>query len=114
MRVELLYSDDDPHYMTARQRLVEVLTEDAFETTIQMIAVNSIEDAELLAFPGSPTIRIDGIDIHPAGAAATRLGARAYPPDDDQDGPATESAPGKRLIRVAVERARGWGHGRQA
>ena len=25
MRVELLYSDTDPNYMTARQRLVEVL-----------------------------------------------------------------------------------------
>jgi hypothetical protein len=113
MRVELLYSDDDPVYMTARQRLVEVLTEDAFETTIQMIAVNSVEDAELLGFPGSPTIRIDGIDIHPPGAASTGLTARQYPGDDDPDGPATESAPGKRLIRRAVERARGWGHGRQ-
>ena len=113
MRVELLYSDEDPHYMTARQRLVEVLTEDAFETTIQMISVNSIEDAELLEFPGSPTIRIDGTDIHPPGAAKPSLGARAYPRDDDPDGSATESAPGKRLIRRAVERARGWGHGRQ-
>ena len=43
MRVELLYSDSDPTYMVARQRLVEVLTEDAFETTIQMIAVNTAE-----------------------------------------------------------------------
>jgi hypothetical protein len=41
MRVELLYWDGDPGYMAARQRLVEVLTEDAFETPIQMISVNS-------------------------------------------------------------------------
>ncbi len=112
MRVELLYWDGDPHYMTARQRLVEVLTEDAFETPIQMIAVNSLADAELLAFPGSPTIRIDGTDIHPAGVGETRLGVRAYPDDDDHDGPLVEAVPGKRLIRRAVERARGWGHGR--
>ena len=46
MRVELLYTEADPHYMTARQRLVEVLTEDAFETTIQMIAVNSARSEE--------------------------------------------------------------------
>lgn len=114
MRVELLYSDADPHYMTARQRLVEVLTEDAFETTIQMIAVNSEADAELLGFPGSPTIRIDGTDIHPAGVALIGLGSRRYPSDDDPAGPADEPIPGKRLIRAAVERARGWGHGRQA
>lgn len=112
MRVELLYWDGDPHYMTARQRLVEVLTEDAFETPIQMIAVRSVADAELLAFPGSPTIRIDGTDIHPAGVGDVRLDLRAYPADDDLDGPSAEPVPGKRLIRRAVERARGWGHGR--
>jgi hypothetical protein len=113
MRVELLYWDGDPEYMTARQRLVEVLTEDAFETTIQMISVNSAEDAELLEFPGSPTIRIDGTDVYPAGAAGARLGLRQYPADASLDGPATESVPGKALIRRAVERARGWGHGRR-
>ncbi len=111
MRVELLYTDADPNYMTARQRLVEVLTEDAFETPIQMIAVNTDADAELLAFPGSPTIRIDDVDIHPAGVGEIGLGLRAYP-GDDEDGTLNEPIPGKRLIRRAVERARGWGHGR--
>ena len=113
MRVELLYWDGDPAYMTARQHLVEVLTEDAFETPIQMISVNSEEDAELLAFPGSPTIRIDGSDIYPdpsAGAPGLRL--RRYPPDDDHGAAPSQPVPGKRLIRRAVERARGWGHGR--
>ena len=111
MRVELLYWDGDPHYMTTRQRLVEVLTEDAFETPIQMIAVNSDADAELLDFPGSPTIRIDGVDIHPAGASEIGLRLRGYP-DDDHEGGSSEPIPGKLLIRRAVERARGWGHGR--
>jgi len=115
MRVELLYWDGDPEYMTARQRLVEVLTEDAFETPIQMISVNSPDDARLLAFPGSPTIRIDGQDVYPAGAdEPPALALRRYPPDDDLDGDASQPAPGKRLIRRAVERARGWGHGRHA
>ena len=113
MRVELLYWDGDPDYMTARQRLVEVLTEDAFETPIQMIAINSPEDAELLGFPGSPTIRIDNTDIHPAGVAEIGLRLRGYPSDDDLEGPLSERIPGKRLIRRAVERARGWGHARR-
>jgi hypothetical protein len=115
MRVELLYWDGDQAYMTARQRLVEVLTEDAFETVIQMIAVNTPADAEFLAFTGSPTIRIDGTDIYPPSAAGPPgLRLRAYPADDDLDGAASEPTPGKRLIRRAVERARGWGHGRHA
>jgi hypothetical protein len=109
MRVELLFWDADPHYMTARQRLVEVLIEDAFETPIQMIAVSSAEDARLLDFPGSPTIRIDGTDVHPSGAGEPGLYLRTYP--SDGEGP-PEHAPSKRQIRHAVEAARGWSHGR--
>ena len=115
MRVELLYWDGDPDYMTARQRLVEVLTEDAFETPIQMISINSEADARLLDFRGSPTIRLDGQDIYPATPDADRppgLYRRAYPPDDDLEADPVQPVPGKRLIRRAVERARGWGHGR--
>jgi hypothetical protein len=114
MRVELLYTEADARYMTVRQRLAEVLSEDAFETPIQMIAVGSMEDAQLLGFTGSPTIRIDGADICPAAGGPLSLQGRRYPSDDDLDGAMTEPLPGKRLIRRAVERARGWGHGRSA
>ncbi len=100
MHVELLYVEADPTYMRARQNLVEVLNEDAFETTIQMIAVASEADADLLDFHGSPTIRINGIDVDPASARATGLGLR-------------QGVPSKAAIRAAVERARGWGHGRR-
>jgi hypothetical protein len=105
MRVELFYADGDPAAMPARQNLVEVLTEDAFETPIQMIAVGTDEDAELLGMRGSPSIRIDGEDIDatwegPIGRQARDYGA----------GP----IPDKAVIRRSVERARGWAHGRRA
>jgi hypothetical protein len=104
MRVELLFADGDPAAMSARQNLVEVLTEDAFETPIQMVAVASAEDAELLGMRGSPTIRIDGADIDPDWDGPVALEPRDY-----GGGP----VPSKDLIRRAVERARGWGHGRR-
>jgi hypothetical protein len=104
VRVELLFADGDPAAMPARQNLVEVLTEDAFETPIQMIAVASEADAELLGMRGSPMIRIDGVDIDPDWDGPIGLASRAY----DADG-----VPAKPLIRRAVERARGWGHGRR-
>ena len=104
MRVELLYADGDPAAMSARQNLVEVLTEDAFETPIQMIAVVSDADAALLGMRGSPMIRIDGIDIVPDWDGPIGFSARDY-----GDG----SVPDKDLLRRAVERARGWSHGRR-
>jgi hypothetical protein len=105
MRVELLYADGDPAAMTARQNLVEVLTEDAFETPIQMISVATAEDAELLAMRGSPMIRIDGTDIEPDWDGPIGLAPRSY----GDHGP----VPDKDTIRRAVERARGWSHGRR-
>ncbi len=101
MRVELLYADGDPAAMPARQNLVEVLTEDAFETPIQMVAVSSAEDAALLEMHGSPSIRIDGEDLDPDSAGPVGLAPRDY-----GAGP----VPDKPLIRRAVERARGWSH----
>lgn len=101
MRVELLYAEDDPASMPARQHLVEVLTEDAFETPIQMVSVSSVEDAELLGMRGTPTIRIDGADIDPEWQGPVGLTSRDY-----GDGP----VPPKDLIRRAVARARGWSH----
>ena len=102
MRVELLYADGDPAAMPARQNLVEVLTEDAFETPIQMTAVGSEDDAELLGMRGSPSIRIDGEDIDPDDAPPVGLAPRRY-------GDAGQ-VPDKALIRRAVQRARGWAH----
>jgi hypothetical protein len=101
MRVELLYADGDPASMAARQNLVEVLTEDAFETPIQMVAVGSLEDAELLEMRGTPMIRIDGVDIDTEWSGPVGLQPRDY-----GDGP----VPPKGLIRSAVARARGWSH----
>lgn len=90
--------------MPARQNLVEVLTEDAFETPIQMISVSSAADAELLGMRGSPMIRIDGIDVVPDWD-----GPIGRAPRDYGVGP----IPDKDLLRRAVERARGWSHGRR-
>ena len=53
---------------------------------------------------GTPMIRIDGEDIDPDWDGPIGLAARDY-----GGGP----IPAKPLIRRAVERARGWSHGRR-
>src|SRR5215204_862459 len=58
MRVELLYFEGCPSYLKAEETLRGVLTREDAE--IELVAVNTDEEARRLRFPGSPTIRIDG------------------------------------------------------
>lgn len=67
MRVELLFWAGCPSYPEAREQLADVL---AGRAEIAMREVTTDEEARELGFPGSPTIRIDGRDVDPAGASA--------------------------------------------
>jgi hypothetical protein len=67
VRVELLWWEGCPSTPEAHALLEDVLDGRA---QVEMREVRSDEDAEALRFPGSPTIRIDGRDVDPRGAAA--------------------------------------------
>jgi hypothetical protein len=58
------------------------------------------EDAERLRFPGSPTIRVDGVDVDPVGATqmGTALTCRVYRREDGRFSP----VPSKEMIRRAL------------
>lgn len=73
MRIEFLYWEECPSHEEALRRLKEVLQEEGIQDAIEIIRVDTDEDAERLRFPGSPTIRFDGQDIQPEGAE--RMGA---------------------------------------
>src|ERR671934_2267400 len=70
MNVELLFWDGCPSYPEARELLEQVLRERGVDAPIEMREVTTEEEAVALRFPGSPTIRIDGRDVDPKGAAA--------------------------------------------
>jgi len=69
MRIELLFWRECPSYPEAQQLLEDVLAEHDIADPVSVREVTTLEEAQELAFPGSPTIRIDGRDIDPAGAA---------------------------------------------
>jgi hypothetical protein len=80
MKVEVLYFDGCPTYETATKTLRAVLAEEGVEAQIELLAVNTDEQARRLRFPGSPTIRVDGRDLFPAPEREDwRLGCRVYP-----------------------------------
>ncbi len=82
MKVEVLYFGGCPSYVAAEKTLREVLEEQGTDADVEMVAVETDEEAREQRFPGSPTIRIDGEDLFPAKGAAERedwrLGCRVY------------------------------------
>ena len=79
MQVELLYWRGCPSYPEAKGLLEHVLAERGIEARVDMHEVTTQTDAEALRFPGSPTIRIDGRDVDPRGAASPpALNCRIY------------------------------------
>jgi hypothetical protein len=63
VRLEVLYFDGCPTYVAATRTLLEVLAELGEEAAVELVAVNTDEEAQRLQFPGSPTIRVDGRDL---------------------------------------------------
>jgi hypothetical protein len=79
MRVELLYFDGCPTYATAERAVRGALAEEGIEAGVELVAVNTDEEARKLRFPGSPTIRVDGRDLFPVPERAEyALGCRTY------------------------------------
>jgi hypothetical protein len=56
-----------------------VLAEQGIEAEVELVAVNTDEEALRLRFPGSPTIRVDDRDLFPvADRTGYALGCRMY------------------------------------
>ena len=86
MRIDLLVTEGCPHAEPAFARVGEVLKRLAPEFTPEVRTVRDPEDARALAFPGSPTIRIDGLDLEgadvgPPAFACRRYGSEGVPPE---------------------------------
>ena len=79
MRIEFLYWEDCPSHAEALARLRQVIADEGVSADLDVIRVDSHEDAERLRFPGSPTIRIDGEDLQPEGVQGqAMLTCRTY------------------------------------
>jgi hypothetical protein len=99
-RIEFLYWSECPSHPEARRRLGEVLIDLDLEAQVEEIEVLTDEAAARLAFPGSPTIRVDGVDVDPLSAAqmGTALACRVYVLEDGRYSP----VPSKEMLRRAL------------
>ena len=89
-RVELLYFDGCPSYRAAEALLREAFDEEGIGAAVELVAVNTDEEATALRFPGSPTMRLNGRDLFPVREQGEwRLGCRVYATPDGLKGSPT-------------------------
>jgi hypothetical protein len=70
-RVEILYFRGCPNYKPARAVVERVASQLRIEPEIRLVEVADPDTAVELRFLGSPTVRVDGMDVEP-GAEARR------------------------------------------
>jgi hypothetical protein len=77
-----------PSHPEALELLQAVLAERGLDAPVELHEVFTHEQARELAFPGSPTIRVDGRDVDPDGAEAPpSLTCRVYRLPDGRPSP---------------------------
>lgn len=100
--VDVLYTDDCPHYGSVVDLVQLLLAELAMDAHLNVVRVADRQQATALRFLGSPTVRVEGRDFEPAADARTDygLGCRVYQGDEQPS-----FVPHPRWIRWALEAA---------
>ncbi len=98
--VEFLYWEGCPSHHEALELLEDVLRTRELDVEIVVREVTTDEEAVALGFPGSPTIRVDGRDIDPAGASEpAALTCRIYRLEDGRPSPVPSRAQLEEALR---------------
>ena len=98
MGVSFLYYEECPSHDLALERLREVMAEESIPGEVEVIKVETEEQAHELRFVGSPTICVDGQDIDPPTDPRYALTCRAYRLADGHISP----LPSKNLMQRAL------------
>ena len=105
MHVSFLFYEDCPSHELALERLREVLAEEGIDTDVEVVEVESEEQARQLRFVGSPTILINGLDIDPPPPNSHyALTCRAYRLEDGRISPLPSPETMRRAI-AATDKA---------
>jgi hypothetical protein len=101
MKIEVLYSPECPHYVTALQLVHEALSETGIAAQVELVRVETEADARRLEFIGSPTVRVGGVDVEPYVTFMAKdfgLRCRLY-----AEGGEALGWPSKRVLRDTIE-----------
>ncbi|MDR7509918.1 MAG: redoxin domain-containing protein [Armatimonadota bacterium] len=103
-QIEFLYWEDCPSHEPALKRLRQVVEALGVRASVRVIRVDTDEQARALRFAGSPTIRVNGVDLFPAPGEAYRLTCRVFLTPDGRVTPIPTVAMLEDALRSALDR----------
>jgi hypothetical protein len=74
MRVEVFYIGGCPNHKPAVERVKKVLKQERAAVELIEIEIHDETEAKKMEFFGSPTIRVNGLDVDPKSGARTATG----------------------------------------
>ena len=76
MRIELLYFDGCPNHEALLPRLRAILDEAGVRDPVEQRRVETEAAAEADRFLGSPTVRVEGMDVDPGASGRSDFGLK--------------------------------------
>lgn len=100
MKVEVLYFEGCPNHAPTVERVREALQSENEIAEVREIQVRTQAEAESLGFLGSPSVRINGLDVEPEARRLKSYGlsCRTY-----TDGPTRSGVPSRDTLRHALK-----------
>ena len=102
MNIEILYFEGCPNHGPALQRVQDLLKEEGLSAEIVQIQISDPAAAREIGFLGSPSVRVNGLDVEPTARVAHEYGmmCRTYVSDAGREG-----LPSREVIRRALREA---------
>jgi len=102
MKIEILYFDGCPNHKPALERAHQLLREEGVSAQVLEVNVSDASIAQSVGFLGSPSVRVNGVDVEPEARAAREYGmmCRTYSVDGGREG-----LPSREMLRQAIREA---------
>ena len=87
--IKLLYFDGCSSWQTALENLRQVIKTEALPYQVRLVEITTPQQAQEEQFLGSPSFRVDGLDLWPETRAQYNLSCRVYHTDQGMRGSPT-------------------------
>ena len=76
MKIEILYFDSCPTWQETLDEVRRIVTDARLDdaTELHLVAVTTHEEAQSARFLGSPTVRVDGVDVDASARSVSTFG----------------------------------------